>query len=164
MSSLIAFVLLVRHPDAVMLDRINTYLASETRPDFPEDVPESEEEWVDAFEIIPYPEKIKRPEPEVMILEFYDEADISREFPEDLAHAISLSNPELILSYSFLEDCVLYDKWQGVRYETIWGDCYLEDDQEAELDAQTIKQLQKFGDDHNKILMYLSEVLGSKSK
>ncbi len=159
MSSLVAFTLLVHHSDTSKLDRIKSYFVPDTRPDFPEDVPETEEEWVDAFEIIPYPEIIERPDPNVMLLEFDDEADMGPEFHNEIAQAVSLTQPDLILSYSFLEDHILYDKWNGNSYETIWGRDYLEDDQEEVLDTQTIEQLEKLGEDHNKILLFLLNIL-----
>lgn len=158
MSSLIAFTLLVRHTDAAQIRRIRYYLESETRPDFPEDVPESEADWVDAYEAVPYPERIDQPDDHTLLL-FYDGDDLG-ELPEDIAFAIALSCPELVLSHSDLEDHLLFERWQDGGYEIVWdtNERYKEDFANP-WDDQTFAALKALEERPEQVLLSLAEKL-----
>jgi hypothetical protein len=159
MSELVHFILLVNHSDGDALDRITTYFKSDSRPDFPEDVPTSEEAWVDAYEILPYPTAIKRPDSKTLILEFEGEGELGGDFPEEIATAISLSRPDMMISYSNLEDHELYERWQGQRYKILWDVDAMYEDETASLNEGDINRLKEFGDDHEKVLLHLENSL-----
>lgn len=158
MSSLIAFTLLVRHADAEQINRVRCYLDAGTRPDFPEDVPVAEADWVDTYEEIPYPERIDQSDDHTLLL-FYDGDDLG-ELPEDIAPAIALSHPQLILSHSDLEDHLLFERWQDGSYEIVWdaNERYTEDFANP-WDDQTLKTLKTLEDRPEQVLLFLAENL-----
>jgi hypothetical protein len=157
MSSLIEFNLLVRHPETEQIKRIGIYLEPDTRPDFPEDVPEEEADWVDAYEVVPYPERLERPD-EYTLLLFYDGDDLG-ELPEDLANALVLSQPSMILSYSDLEDHVLFERWVDQRYESVWDVHGMYEEESELLSEEQITQLKEYEETPDKALLYLSTIL-----
>lgn len=159
MSELINFALLISHKDKNALDRIILYCHADTRPDFPEDVPDSEEEWVDAYEILPYPNKINRLDVHTLILEFYDECKMGGNLPEEIATAVAMSQPEQILSYSDLEDHTLYERWQGQRYELIWDVDGLYEEKSTYLSEIEISKLVQLKESCEQVLLYLIKIL-----
>jgi len=121
-------------------------------------VPEAEAEWVDAFEVVAYPQHIEQPDDNSLLLS-YDGDDLG-ELPEDLAAAVALSKPGLILSYSDLEDHLLLERWNEDIYEIVWDvHEHYEEDYTNSWDTQTLSELKALEDEPKKVLLYLAASL-----
>jgi hypothetical protein len=149
MSDFGSFMLLVRLPDTATRDRLALYLDGATRPDFPEEVPEQEADWVDAFEPLPVPE-LEVKDDDILIAYFdgdtTDELDLPR-----ICEAVNLFAPQRMLSYTFLGDTELFEEWQAGDPKLIWSVVELDDPDDdlrynRNLDKPTQQELQRLLD------------------
>ncbi|WP_299871368.1 hypothetical protein [uncultured Cocleimonas sp.] len=80
--------LLIHSDNQALIKRLPHYFDSKTRPDFAEDVPENEAQWIDVFEVIEDPDRIKPIDDYHLAVSFNpDESDYSNEM-QDLCEAL----------------------------------------------------------------------------
>ncbi len=148
--------------DAITIaDRLPFYLHSETRPDFHDEVPAQEADWVDAFEFLTEPTSIKRINKSSFFIFFNSESNADSFC---LCKAIGLLKPKLLLTLENAEGEENYNIWIDGNNSLVYAPEGLEDPEDDErynrnLSAADRKQLDLLDDDPEKALVYLSEVL-----
>lgn len=140
--------------------RLMFYLDPETRPDFPDEVPESEATWVEAFELLPDPSSMEQVDDTTVSVYFDDESDAE---PHQICEAIALLEPDSLLSWEVVECEVYYQRWKDGNNTLIYAPEGLEDPQEDEkynrnLDEAIRKRLDELDGEPEEALRLLSEI------
>lgn len=148
-----------RFADATSRDRLAFYLDPETRPDFPEEAPESEASWVDHFELLPDPDQIERLSGNVLLVYFGEEADAQ---PDQVCEAIGLLSPTQLLMRENIEGDVFYHSWQDGQSTLIYAADGLDDPDDdtrynRQLGDAVRRHLDGLRDSPKRALQYLAE-------
>jgi hypothetical protein len=154
------FCLWVKFPTASSCKRLIFYLDPDTRPDFPDEVPESEVEWVEVFELLPDPCSIEQIDEYTLTVYFDDESDAE---PHRVCAAIALLEPDSVLSWESVEGEVYYQSWVGSDNTLLYAPQGLEDPDDDEkynrnLNEATRKHLDELDGMPEEALRFLSEM------
>lgn len=149
----------IRLPKALACERLIFYLDSATRPDFPDEVPENEAAWVEAFELLPDPSELHRIDASTLMAYFDDESGAE---PSSVCEAIALFSPVQLLSWEDVEGEVLYQSWQGDSGTLLYAPEALEDPEDEIkynrcLNEAVRQRLVELGDNPDQALRYLAE-------
>ena len=151
----------VRCSSASQCERLVFYLDAETRPSFPEDVPASEADRVEAFEFLPVPTDLHRPS-SASLLAYFDEGVDSFGDIEGIMGAIALAEPAaLYLYFADDEETQHYYRHAEGELEFLYSEVPLDDGDEEynrRLDEKLRKELDTF-DDPGKGLVFLAASL-----
>jgi len=110
------------------LKRIEFYLNGETRPDFPEDVPSGEAQFVEAFEFVPVPESLKILSADALAAHFYPD---SLEEVKDLVKALALFKPgKLFMFFSDDGETHHYYRYQDGSLCFVFSEIPLDDSED----------------------------------
>jgi hypothetical protein len=151
----------IKFPKASNCKRLIFYLDPDTRPDFPDEVPEAEAKWVGIFELLPDPCSIEQIDEHTVSVYFDDEADAEA---HQICAAIALLEPDNILSWESIEGEVYYKSWQGGDNTLIYAPEGLEDPMDDKkynrvLNEETRKHLDELHGTPDEALRFLSEIL-----
>lgn len=154
-----SLVIWVRFADTSSCDRLAFYLDPDTRPDFPDEVPESEASWVDHFELLPDPDQLERVSGDVLLIHFGDDADAQ---PDQVCEAISLLSPTQLLTREDIEGEVVYHSWQGAQSTLVYAEEGLDDPDDdrrynRRLDDATRRYLDRLRDSPKSALQFLAK-------
>lgn len=140
MGSQVQGLLLIKTRDEEQAKRIPFYLEAETRPDFPEDVPDLEADWVDVFEVIEEPDLIELvDECYVAVGFFQDEEDYSQEMEEFAEALVNKVGVVSVLLCEFNSDHGNYIwRFRNNESELLWT----EEDKSSLIDTKLEKQLE----------------------
>lgn len=130
MSELLSFAVLIRYATRAGPKRLAFYLAEETRPSFPDDVPVQEAAWVNAFEFLPTAE-LEQPDDYTLVAHFSNDSGFGDELDEVL-DAVALTGPETIYFHAFLGDNEWYARYRKGRQELVWAVAGLDDPDDDE--------------------------------
>lgn len=149
MHKIMRFIVFVKFGDANTCKRLGRYFSVNTRPNFSDEVLETETELVDVFEFLPYP-TITPVDSRTLLLYFEDDSDNNVEF-DDIVSAVSLFSPNLLLSYSDFGDDEWYERYRDGRLELVWAVMGLDDPEDDErmnriLSDETKARLRDVGD------------------
>jgi hypothetical protein len=114
----------VTFDDHLKCERLKFYLDPDTRPDFPDEVPDIESDWVGVFELLPDPCLIDLIDDCVVSVYFDDESDAD---PHQICTAIALLQPTGMLSWEMIEGEVIFQQWQGGDNMLLYAPGGLED-------------------------------------
>jgi len=160
MGSQVQGLLLIKTKDEEQAKRLPFYLNAETRPDFPEDVPDLEAEWVDVFEVMEDPDLIELVDEYYVAVGFYqEESDYSQEMEE---FAEALVNKVGVISVVLCEFNADYGNtiWHFSQKKSIV--LWTEEDKSTLRNTKLEKQLEDlYGRNkkkHVKVLQALSEL------
>lgn len=151
--------------DAITIaDRLPFYLHSETRPDFHDEVPLQEADWVDAFEFLPEPTLIKRINKSSFFIFFNSE---SKPNSFELCNAIGLLKPKLLLTLENVEGDESYDMWIDGSNSLVYAPEDLENQDDNLKFNSNLTQSERFElellhDEPERSLAFLAEVLTTK--
>lgn len=145
-------------------DRLSFYLHSETRPDFHDEVPLQEADWVDAFEFLPEPTSIKRINKSSLFI-FFDSELNPDSF--ELCKAIGLFKPKLLLTLESVEGDDSYDRWSDGNNTLVYAPEGLENQEDNlkynnNLSQNEILELDLLSDEPERALAYVADVILSK--
>lgn len=116
------FVLYTVFNDNKAKDRALFYLQEETRPNFPDEVPESEAELVELFEFLSYPHQVEA-ENNSLTLWFgdpYREEDLHEDIGP-MMEGLSILGAKQVLVYWEYEDEACYEQYVNGNKELIWS-------------------------------------------
>lgn len=140
--------------------RLMFYLDPETRPDFPDEVPDAEAAWVEVFELLPDPSSLEQVDDKTVSVYFDDESDAE---PHQICTAIALLEPVRVLSWEVIECEVFYQSWQGGNNTLLYAPEGLDDPQDDKkynrnLDEATRKRLDELDGEPEEALRFLAEL------
>ena len=160
MGSQVQGLLLIKTKDEEEAKRVAFYLEPDTRPDFPEDVPESEESWIDVFEVMEYPDLIELVDDRYVAVGFYQgETNYSQEMEEFSEALVSEVGVISVVLCEFDSDHGNYI-WYFKKDESklLWT----EEDKSPLIDTKLEKQLEGlYGEDRKKHIKVLQAISAS---
>ncbi len=132
MSINVNAVLHIRCKTSQQSKRLQAYLNEDSRPDFPEDVPPEEVEWVEPFEFLENPDSIKEIDDKTLLVEFYpEETDFTDEAKELIKTLLEIVQVESIIYCELGEDWTVFENYTKDNHQLLWAVDGL-DDQESE--------------------------------
>lgn len=141
MSELLSLSVLARYAHPEAMERLAFYLREESRPEFPDEVPENEAAWVEAFEFLPAVE-LERMDDRMMVAHFNSDSGFGDEL-EDILDAVALTGPEEIYFHAFLGDNEWYGRYRSGHKELIWATTGLDDPDEDQRLNQNLSEEEK---------------------
>ena len=160
MGSQVQGLLLIETKDKEQAKRLPFYLNIETRPDFPEDVPESEAEWIDIFEVMEEPDLVELIDEHYVAVGFFqEEEDYSQEmeeFSEALVREVGVVSVVLCEFNSDYGNTI----WRFTKDESLR--LWTEEEKSSLIDQKLEKQIEDLyeedRDKHIKVLQAISSL------
>ncbi len=113
--------------------RLQIYLDEDTRPDFPEDAPQEEAEWVEPFEFLENPDSIKEIDDKTLLVEFYpEETDFTDEAKELIKTLLEIVQVESIIYCELGEDWTIFENYTIDNRQLLWAVDGLDDPESEE--------------------------------
>jgi len=113
--------------------RLQTYLNEDTRPDFPEDAPKEEADWVEPFEFLENPDGVKEIDNKTLLVEFYpEETDFTDEAKELIKILLEIVQVESIIYCELGEDWTMFEYYTKDNRQLLWAVDGLDDPESEE--------------------------------
>lgn len=175
MSSNASAVLSINCQSNQQSKRLQIYLNEDTRPYFPEDVPQEEVEWVAFFEFLDNPHGIKEVDEKTLFVEFYpDETDFRDEAKELIKTLLEMVGVESIIYCDLGENWTTFEYYTKESRQLLWEvDGYDDEEDDKKCNSFLSKEEKKsyhtllYGEDYEKqdveaIMLKLSQKLSIK--
>lgn len=102
--------------------RLKIYLNEDTRPDFPEDAPQNEADWVEPFEFLENPDSIKEIDEKTLLVAFYpEETDFTDDAKELMKTLLEIVQVESIIYCELGEDWTMFEYLTKDKRKLLWA-------------------------------------------